>query len=660
MSTKHHKTANCRGTPTDAKTACLSDEEIYVLRSFSLLGGIIVDRSKFAAWIGERYEAAIDALINKNQILSLHSGSVENLAMHKIVGDLARKQLKPDLCNCPWAKGLLYGISAELARHAEEAKESAGRKGSMYFEPEMMERAKCVMLMQLALNVLNGLDYDRPENLGLCIEYLTEIISDDLHRAVYFGMSDVMLLERLINSPRFGTLTNKQTFDVYWLLGVAWISALVEALLALSEEQESVVHAYLFNRNFMNAAGGKDIFNESMTADYKCGQAIIGKTMAITEKITTCYLATECLLDGIPDREKAKFLPRLLFPLEEYLRSIGKRCFGDSIHRATGGSLAAYIRGFEERNSIPAEIRGKFQDAHSGDISGMIPDSVSDKLEYVMESLRSMDTDYIDDREKRICQSFSGKAESIISVVELERFIADALENSHMSDKHKLGYLLDGVERLCPNPIERQFETGPQSVYLTEGDREYVTFDPDGFIGNLSEAEKQRKVKDILSLASTLVESGGLQCDYHTSLFYAQLIMQACKTDDRDAVPSYIDEYYLRGAILKGGDKHFPCTLTTDFYKTLEEQGYHDTAEALILKGLDFLETGVESDAESPEETYLLYGFAKRFAECMWDPKKTEYYDKKRLEALGMGFFMDCRERPRELWESLNFENRED
>ena len=77
--------------------ASLSDDEVLVMRSLAMLGGIVIDRKEFNTWLGGQSKNAVNSLA-ENSLIQIHgTGEKAKLSLHKVLSEVVRNELKPEV-----------------------------------------------------------------------------------------------------------------------------------------------------------------------------------------------------------------------------------------------------------------------------------------------------------------------------------------------------------------------------------------------------------------------------------------------------------------------------------------------------------------------------------------------------------------------------------
>jgi hypothetical protein len=138
--------------------AGLSKDETHVLRSLALLGGIIIDRKEFNAWLGGKYKNALNTLAEKNWI-ELHGvGENAKISLHKVIGELTCNELKPNLENCPEIRDFIWVATQKLS-HNLTAVQHEWLYGYVSLDMTPVEKHRNNSLCNLLLSISKNCDF---------------------------------------------------------------------------------------------------------------------------------------------------------------------------------------------------------------------------------------------------------------------------------------------------------------------------------------------------------------------------------------------------------------------------------------------------------------------------------------------------------------------
>jgi|GEM_PF-4864672 len=212
--------------------AGLSEEETHVVRSLALLGGIVIERKEFDAWLGGKYLNVINELADKNWVQRQGLGVNAKVSLHKVIAEVAQSVLKPDFGNCEWAYSLCLAESLKLGI-SEEHKQleywqipKECKRNSDHTTPiiEAVVREKKAKLL---ITILNSVDFSISGNLLAAIEILSSVILDirfidDCFSIDISIINDEMLVEPLlsllcsiVSAQHFSEVSGKLRYDAH-------------------------------------------------------------------------------------------------------------------------------------------------------------------------------------------------------------------------------------------------------------------------------------------------------------------------------------------------------------------------------------------------------------------------------------------------------------
>jgi hypothetical protein len=153
--------------------AKLSDDEIHVMRSLALLGGIVISRKEFNSWLDNKYKNAVKSLVDKGWVQCNGSGAEARISLHKVIGELARDVLKPDLQNCSEIRNKIWDESVKFRNNQKHSRKDwhFGYANALMLPDEIFYyNALCSLLVELLKNCDLENQYD--------IDFLVRVISN--------------------------------------------------------------------------------------------------------------------------------------------------------------------------------------------------------------------------------------------------------------------------------------------------------------------------------------------------------------------------------------------------------------------------------------------------------------------------------------------------
>ena len=637
----------------------LADDEKTIMRSLGLLGnGVIVDRGLLCSWIGENCHGSIDALVKNGWIQSSCSSAGEDLSLSKETGDLARDLLKPNLQNCGCALDLLNRIADDLAAQKENAKINMGVKGRAWDVPDEYERAICMMPARLALNIFENLDFAKIETVNCCIDFLRKSSADSVLCAVYFGLHDVPLLERITSSPCFDILEAKQKFEVYNIFGIAWAAVLVNLLLHLPDEQQFIISGYSF---WQAAYKGSRIEGETVNEEHLLSlesdsdRTIIStfsqQKASIVGRIVERYSIAERYAESLPEKERLLCQPRIFMPLMEVIGSICSSRTRRNLLFLDGNEILKFVRGFEDRNALSPTVKKEYRHAYKALHSGLFPKRRASRPKKAHSGFSGECKTNGADSDSGDRGDYYGRITECISITELDKIATELFEDQSLSTSWKTFYLQNVVELLGYAPFESYMSHDYEEELIKQTYTEVQRGETDtsDLILYCPSTEKQRRATDILSHISVLMEPCEVSA-YREREHYAQLMLLACDMVGDGAGEVYIDKYY--DCIPEDGGEErqniwellAPIVMAVSFTRKLQQKGFTGLAREMALRGLDMLENEAKKPHRNNKNRYDIFGLAMRLAESIEDEEKIEHYKRRRSETLELGFIIDIYE----------------